>query len=78
MERRAGRTLGRWKVTEVRIFCARTPLVPLRTAFLAALALTSWGFPPTGRRRANGASGRVEEEGREGFGEGGEGFVGGS
>lgn len=68
----AQRTLGRWKVTEVRILVAFTPLVPLRAAFFAALALTSWGLVETlddilnvysrGRgRRGEGEGGRREK-----------------
>ena len=38
------RVLGRWKVTEVRTFRTEVDWVPFKAAFLAALALTSWGL----------------------------------
>ena len=42
--RARARVLGRWKETEVRTFRTEVELVPLRAAFLAALALTSAGL----------------------------------
>jgi len=38
------RVVGRWKVTDVRVFRTECDWVPLSAAFLAALALTSWGL----------------------------------
>jgi hypothetical protein len=48
------RVLGRWKETEVRIFRWAVDEVPLRAAFLAALALTSEGLPATTEEQSKG------------------------
>jgi hypothetical protein len=51
--RASRRVLGRWKETEVLVFLWATELVPLRAAFLAALALASAGEAEKGAKGGN-------------------------
>jgi hypothetical protein len=53
--------VGRWKVTDVRVFRTECDWVPLSAAFLAALALTSWGLAAADDQlyvRGDGGAGR--------------------